>query len=157
MPWQNQQLDKEDIPLAEPPFQNIPQNAGRRGRVLAKQRVRKEKTFICSWAECRRAFGKLEHLQRHERSRRLDQCLQYPEVTDEDIQMLAMFDTSVRYVRNDSSEGEYQSRCATTVFLKYIVSDVMIRHTAIHDQTSIAVKKPKKISWYSAPSIPQMD
>ncbi|KAL1962696.1 hypothetical protein VTN77DRAFT_9240 [Rasamsonia byssochlamydoides] len=33
-----------------------------------KKRARKERTLVCSWPECRRAFGKFEHLQRHERS-----------------------------------------------------------------------------------------
>lgn len=31
----------------------------------------RKRTFVCSWSECQRVFGKLEHLQRHERSRKL--------------------------------------------------------------------------------------
>lgn len=36
-----------------------------------KKRARKERTLVCSWPDCRRVFGKFEHLQRHERSRKL--------------------------------------------------------------------------------------
>jgi hypothetical protein len=41
----------------------------------APKRARKKQSFTCSWNECRRVFGKLEHLQRHQRSRRFSGCI----------------------------------------------------------------------------------
>lgn len=88
--------------------------------LFARTPIRKEKSHICSWPECRRSFGKFEHLQRHERSRRSYQCQLYPETANNHIQMLAMFDTNVRYVKNASSEGEYHQQRNHPISKPYI-------------------------------------
>ena len=40
-----------------------------------QKRARKSQSFTCSWNDCRRVFGNFEHLQRHQRSRKLSQCI----------------------------------------------------------------------------------
>lgn len=45
----------------------LPKSTG--DSVRGQRRTVKDRTFTCSWANCQRVFGKLEHLQRHERSR----------------------------------------------------------------------------------------
>ncbi|OBT68700.1 hypothetical protein VE03_01824 [Pseudogymnoascus sp. 23342-1-I1] len=77
----------------------------------AQKRGRKIRSFTCSWNDCRRVFGKLEHLQRHQRSH----------------------------------AGDVRYECPICK-KRFVRSDVMTRHTVIHEQESIA-KKPRKVSW----------
>lgn len=60
--------------------------------------------------------------------------------------MPVMFAMSVRYAKSASSEGECLIQSLSTRWLKLFLSDVMARHTAIHEQESTA-KKPRKVSW----------
>lgn len=47
-----------------------------------------KRNFTCSWHDCRRSFGKAEHLQRHERSRK------HPGLSFESIAKTADFDAT---------------------------------------------------------------
>ncbi|KFY26674.1 hypothetical protein V493_03945 [Pseudogymnoascus sp. VKM F-4281 (FW-2241)] len=83
----------------------------------AEKRARKKQSFTCSWSDCRRVFGKFEHLQRHQRSH----------------------------------AGDVRYECPICK-KRFVRSDVMARHTAIHDQESI-VKKPRKVSCISCATL----
>ncbi|KFZ03327.1 hypothetical protein V502_11042 [Pseudogymnoascus sp. VKM F-4520 (FW-2644)] len=82
-----------------------------------QKRARKSQAFTCSWNDCRRVFGKLEHLQRHQRSH----------------------------------AGDVRYECPICK-KRFVRSDVMARHTAIHEQESI-VNKPRKVSCISCATL----
>ena len=69
-------LNQFDGPVARLPSLEMIEDV-RQGPLRVRKRPRKEQSFICSWTECGRAFGKFEHLQRHERSRKTSQFVSY--------------------------------------------------------------------------------
>ncbi|KFY16961.1 hypothetical protein V492_00970 [Pseudogymnoascus sp. VKM F-4246] len=92
------------------------QNLGGDGQP-AQKRAKKNQSFTCTWNECRRVFGKLEHLQRHQRSH----------------------------------AGDVRYECPICK-KRFVRSDVMARHTAIHEQKPTA-KKPRKVSCISCATL----
>jgi hypothetical protein len=74
-------------------------------------------------------------------------------VTDCGCETPEMFDMSVQYARSASSEGKnYQVASLEQLLLTAYSSDVMTRHTSIHNAASLLIKKqPRKVSWYAFP------